>query len=79
MSAFELARSNWELQSFRKTTTPPGQAVVGLVFVEQDPSASAVMLYATIDDEFYTFPFKQTVIHPDHPGGTATPPRLRHD
>jgi hypothetical protein len=56
------------LQSFRKTTTPPGQAVAGLVFVEADPSASAVMLHATIDDEFYTFPFDQTAINPNRPG-----------
>jgi hypothetical protein len=77
MSAFELARSNWELHAFRKTTTPPGQAVAGLVFVDRDPRASAVMLYATIDDEFYSFPFDQTVIHPNRPNHHASPPRLR--
>jgi hypothetical protein len=59
-----MAKSNWERRAFRKTTTGPGQSVAGLVFINQDPGASAVILYATIDDEFYTFPFEQTAISP---------------
>jgi len=74
VSAFEMERSNWALRAFRKTTTPPGVPVAGLVFVEPDRSASAVMLYATVDDEFYTFPFDQTVIYPDGAPTRREPP-----
>lgn len=78
-TAYALARSNWELGAFRKTTTPPGRAVAGLVYVPQDPSASAIMLYAHVDDELYTFPFNQTVLHPNRsPAPRRQPRRTRN-
>jgi hypothetical protein len=64
VSAYELERSNWTTDAFRKTTIFPGKAAAGLVFTERDVKAQTVWLLIHIGKEIFSFPFDQVVYIP---------------
>ena len=67
VTAYEMARANWETVALRKTTLLPENRLAGLVYVDSDLAGNEMSLNILIGNEVFDFPFRKTLVDARRP------------